>query len=142
MVGIWGSNWSTKITDHFTCISVNVIYCITGMLHIGEMEKIGRLLLWTPTRCQKKKPTLMRPNHLRAILIFLITPTTKWQFADYPYTTETQKTTKISNENSSFNWVHSIHRGSMNTSHSTKVIHQFINLRLHRHNYLVIFIKQ
>ena len=32
----------------------------------------------------------MRPNQSRAILIFLITPTTKWLFAGYPYTTGTQ----------------------------------------------------
>ena len=54
-----------------------------------------------------EKTTQMRPNQLLAILIFLITPTTTWLFAGYPYTTEIQKATKISNENSSFNSVHS-----------------------------------
>ena len=42
----------------------------------------------------QKKTTLMHPNQLRAILIFLITPTTTWQFAGYPYNTETQKPQK------------------------------------------------
>ena len=60
-------------------------------------------------------------NHLRAILFFLITPTT-WLFAGYPYTTGTQKAARVSlvsYKNSSFNWVHSLHTGSMNAFHST-----------------------
>ena len=40
MVKISGPNRSAKINDHFTCISVNVIYCITCTLrkkiYIGE----------------------------------------------------------------------------------------------------------
>ena len=40
MVKISGPNRSAKITDHFTCISANVIYCITCTLckkiYIGE----------------------------------------------------------------------------------------------------------
>ena len=43
MVKISGPNRSVKITDHFTCISVHVIYCITCTLckktYIGETEK-------------------------------------------------------------------------------------------------------
>ena len=43
MVEISGPNGSAKITDHFTCISVNVIYCITCMLckkiYIGETAR-------------------------------------------------------------------------------------------------------
>ena len=38
----------------------------------------------------------MRQNQLRAILIFLLTPTTTWQFAAYPYTTGTRRAAKIS----------------------------------------------
>ena len=67
----------------------------------------------------------MRPNQLRAILIFLITPT-RWQFAGYPFTTGTQKAAKLSNKNSSFNWVHSILTESMNASHSTNFFHKFM----------------
>ena len=63
----------------------------------------------------------MRPNQLRAILIFLITPNTTWIFAGYPYTTGTQKASKISNKNSPFNWVHSLHTELMNASHSTNL---------------------
>ena len=61
------------------------------------------------------------PNQLRAVLIVLITPTTTWQFACYPYTTGTQKAAKISDKNSSFNWVHSILTGSMNTTRFTNL---------------------
>jgi len=63
----------------------------------------------------------MRPNQLRAILIFLISPITTWLFVGYPYTMGTQKATKISNKNSSFNCLHSLHTKWMNASHSTKV---------------------
>ena len=119
MVKISGPNRSSKITDHFICISVNVIYCITCTLckkiYIGE---IGRRLTGR-FREHQKKTTQMRPNQLRAILIFLITSTTTRQFAGYPYTTVTQRAAKISNKNSSFNWVRSIHTGSMNASHFT-----------------------
>ena len=66
----------------------------------------------------------MRPNQLRAILIFLIPSTTTWLFAGYPYTTGTQKAAKISNKNSPFNWVQSLQTKLMNASHSTNV---FIN---------------
>ena len=126
-VTISGLNWSPKITDHFTCISTNVIYCIICTLrkkiYIGET---GRGLVdhfpKTPKRCRKKNNTdTVRPNQLHAILIFLITLTTTWLFAGYPYTRGTQKAAKISNKNSSFNWVHSILTGSMNTSHSTNL---------------------
>ena len=40
----------------------------------------------------------MRPNQLRVILIFLITPTTTWLIARYPYTTETQRVARILNK--------------------------------------------
>ena len=63
----------------------------------------------------------MRPNQLRTILIFLITPTTTWLFVGYPHTTGTQKAAKISNKNSPFNLVHSLHTKLMNDSHSTNV---------------------
>ena len=48
MVKISGPNLSAKITDHFTCISANVIYCITCTLcrladrfreHLRDVEK-------------------------------------------------------------------------------------------------------
>ena len=39
----------------------------------------------------------------------------------YPYTTGTQKAAKLSNKNSFFNWVHSLHTELMNASHSTNL---------------------
>ena len=66
----------------------------------------------------------MRLKKLRANLIFLITPTTTWLILGYPYTTETQKVTRILKKNSSSNWIHSIHAGSLKDSHSTNL---FIN---------------
>ena len=59
----------------------------------------------------------MHANKMRTILIFLITRTTTWLFASYPYTTGTQKAAKISKKNSSFNWVHSLHTELMNAPH-------------------------
>ena len=41
-----------------------------------------------------------RPNQLRVILIFLITPTTKWLIAGYPYATETKNIERILNKKS------------------------------------------
>ena len=46
-----------------------------------------------------KKTTEMHPGQLRAILDFLVTPTTTWLFEGYPYTTGIQKALKISNKN-------------------------------------------
>jgi len=40
-------------------------------------------------------------------------------FVGYPYTMGTQRATKISNKNSSFNLLYSILKGSMNASHPT-----------------------
>ena len=69
----------------------------------------------------QNKTTQMRTNQSRAILIFPIPPTTTWLFAGYPYTTGTQKAAKISNKNSFFSWVHSLHTESTNASHSTNL---------------------
>ena len=122
-VKISGPNRSVKITDHFTCISTNVIYCITCTdamqenLYRRNREKTGGPLPRTPTRRRKKQ----QQNQSRTILIFPITPTTTWLFAGYPYTTETQKAAKVSTKNSFFNWVHSLHTELMNPSHSTNL---------------------
>ena len=55
MVKISGPNRSAKIIDHFTCISVNTIYCITcTQIYIErKREKTGRPLTRTHTRCRK-----------------------------------------------------------------------------------------
>ena len=46
--------------------------------------------------------TQIRPNQLRAIFIFLITPTKTEQFLGYPYATGTHEATKIANNNTFF----------------------------------------
>ena len=48
----------------------------------------------------------------------IVKPIATWQFAAYPFTTGTYKSAKISNKNSSFNWVLSIYPESTNASHS------------------------
>ena len=109
MVKISGPNRCVKINDHITCISVNVIYCITCTLcnykkiYTGETRRRLAGRFREHLRYVEKKPTHVRQNQLRANLIFLITPTTTWQFAAYPHITGTQKAAKISNKNSSFN---------------------------------------
>ena len=69
-------NRSVKVTDHFTYISTNVIYCITCTLckkiYIGET---GRRLA-DRFREHLRDATQIRPNQSRAISIFLTTPTT------------------------------------------------------------------
>ena len=126
-VTISGPNRSAKVTDHFTCFSVNVICCIISTLcknlHRRNRKKIGGPLSRTPTR-RRKKTTQVRSNQLRASSIYLITPTTTWLFAGYAYTTETWKAAKISNKNSSFNGVHSLHTELKNASHSTIIYSQ------------------
>ena len=76
-VKISGPNRLAKVSDHFTCISVNVTYCITYTLvkkiYIGGT---GRRLADREHLRDVEKTTQMRQNQLRAILIFLIIPTT------------------------------------------------------------------
>ena len=104
-VNISGPNRSVKVTDHFTCISSNVIYCITWTLckkiYIGET---GRRLadrfrehLRDPKQnnTDASKPVARHfnlPNHSHHNM-------TICQFAGFTYTTATQKAAKISNKN-------------------------------------------
>ena len=81
-----------------TCISVNVIYCITCTLCKKiYIDETGRRLAdrFREYLRDVGKTTRVRPNQVCAILSFLITSTTTWQFAAYPYTTETQKAQKF-----------------------------------------------
>ena len=56
---------------------------------------------------------------LRAILIFLIVPTTTWLFVAYPYNmNENTKAAKISHKNSSLNWVEASPKDERRTSTS------------------------
>ena len=98
---------------HLTCTLCKKIY-------IGETGGNWRTASANTYEMQNKT-TQMHPNQLRPILIFLITPTTTCLFSGYPYTTGTQKSAKISNKNSFFNWVHSPHTELMNASHSTNL---------------------
>ena len=66
MVKIVGPNRFAKITDRFTCISENVIYCITCTLckkiYIGETgRRFGGLPSRTPTRCRKRRQDASKP---------------------------------------------------------------------------------
>ena len=73
MVKISGPNQSVKITDHFTCISANAIYCITYTIckktYIGETERRLADRFHEHLR-DVEKTTQMHQNELRAILIF------------------------------------------------------------------------
>ena len=88
----------------------------------GKTLFVRTLLVWFGMTSSHLycKTTQMRPNRSRAILIFLITPTTTWLLTGYPYTTGTQKAAKISNKNF-FNWVHLLHTELMNATHSTNL---------------------
>ena len=107
-VKISGPNRSAKATDHLTCISVNVICCISCTLDVRRSKQAKQGEDWQTTFAStyemNKKRIQMSPNQLCNILIFLITPTSAWLFAGYPYTTGTKKAEKILNKNSSFNW--------------------------------------
>ena len=95
-------NRSVKVTDHFTCISTNVIYCISCTLckkiYIGETERklVDRFRehLRDVEKNNSKKQQ-MRSNQWRAILIFLITPTmhnmTIWRLSLHHGNTESRK---------------------------------------------------
>ena len=89
-VKISGPNRSTKVTDHFTCISVNVINCITCTLckkidvdetekeladrfleHLRDVRKKKRLRCVQTSYAQFESSESLPPQHeyLRAILI-------------------------------------------------------------------------
>ena len=93
MVKIWGPIRSTKVTDHFTSISVNVSYCITCTLfkkiyigekgrrlpdhfrkHLRDVEKVDRDASKPVVRHFNFNSSSLPPQHdyLRAIL-------TPWQ---------------------------------------------------------------
>ena len=91
-------------------------------LHRQNREKIGGPLPRTPTRRRKNMTEASKPvahhfnlsNHSHHNMTI----------CGYPYTTGTQKTTKISKKNSFLNLVHSLQTELMNASHSTNL---FIN---------------
>ena len=51
-----GPKRSIKITDHFTCTSTNVIYCITcTLIHRRNRETTRRQILRTPSRRRERR---------------------------------------------------------------------------------------
>ena len=82
-------------------------------------KETGGPLSRAPTRRRTKQHTCVQTS--RATLIFPITPTTALTISGLSYTTGIQKAPEISNKNSFFNWVHSLHTEFMNASHSTNL---------------------
>ena len=133
-VKISGPNRSVEITDqYFSCISVNVIYrtsCkLYNKIYVGEIrrrladrfrEHIRDVMMW-------KKTTQMRQKQSRAILIFLVIPTSTWQFA--LFTPWKHGKPQIFKKNIIFQLgIHAIHRESMNVP---PCINLFTNSRRH-----------
>ena len=58
------------------CHLLHNVHAMQENVHRRNREKTGGPLSRTPTRRRKKKTTQTHPNQSRAILIFLITPTT------------------------------------------------------------------
>ena len=79
---------SIKITDHFTCTSANVIFCITctyyNKLYIGETERrLGDRFREHLRDVERNART--HPNQSLDTLIFLIILNSTWQFVAFPY---------------------------------------------------------
>ena len=117
-------NRSVKVTDHFTCTSTNVIYRITWTLckkiYIGETGRrladrfCEHLRDAEQNNTGASKPVTRHfnlPNHYHHNM-------TICGLSLHHGNTETPK---ISNKNSFFNWVHSLHTEIMNASHSTNL---------------------
>ena len=83
-----GPKRSIKITDHSTCTSANVIYCITrthcDKLYIGETgRRLGDRL--REHLSDVERMTRTHPNQSLDTLISLIIEHNTWQFAAFPY---------------------------------------------------------
>ena len=129
MVKISGPKRSAKITDHFTCISANVIYCITCTLckkiYIGETGRRLADRFREHLRDVEKNDTdaskpvarhFNLPNHSHHNM-------TICGLSLHHGNTESRKNLE---KNLFFIWAHSIHTESMNASHS---INLFTNSR-------------
>ena len=139
-VKISGSNRSVKVTDHFTCISTNVIYCITCTLckkiYIGEtgrrpadrFRKHLRDLEMNNTDASKP---VARHFNLRNHSHHNMTITPQ----------KHRKRQKSRTKKSFFNWVHFLHTELMNASHSTNLFtnscdHIFSNGKAPLHSHI------
>ena len=133
-----------KMVDHFTCISTNVIYCITCTLckkiYIGETgwRLADRFREHLRDAEQNKrdasKPVARHfnlPNHSHHNM-------TICGLSLHQGNTESRKTLE---QKLIFNWVHSLHTESMNASHSTNLFtnscdHIFTNGIASLHSYI------
>ena len=124
-VKISGRNRSVKVTDNFNCITTNVIYCITCTLckkiYIGETgrrlaDRFREHLRDAEQNNTDASKSVARhfnlPNHSHHNM-------TICGLSLHHGNTESRK--NISNKNSFFNWVHSLHTELMNASHSTNL---------------------
>jgi len=85
-----------------------------------ECKDINISLEWT----YEKMTEFLAPNSLFFLMLLkshLTLTIARPLLHCYSYTRGTQKAAKISNKNSFFNWVHSLHTELMNTSHSTNL---------------------
>jgi len=92
---ISGPKRSIKITDHFTCTSANVIYCITcnfcKQLYIGETERRLGDRFREHLRDVKKDDQNAHLNRSRGTLISLIILNNIWQSVAFPFIKEVRK---------------------------------------------------
>ena len=75
----------------------------------------------------EEKTTQIHQSQVCGILVFLITPTTTWQFAAYPYTTGTQKAVKILN----ISIIHFSARYTLSTPNQWMPLISFIYSQIH-----------
>jgi len=93
-----GPKRSIKITDHFTCTSANVIYCITctlcKKLYIGET---GRRLgdRFREHLCDVEKDDQNASKPVARHLISLIILSNIWQSVAFPFIREARKAAKL-----------------------------------------------
>ena len=119
-VKIWVPNQSVKVTDHFTCISTNVIFCITCTLckkiYIGET---GRRLV---DRLHEHRRDAEQNNKVASKPVAC-----HFNLPNHSHHNMTICGLSLhhGNKNSFFNWVHSLHTELVNASHFTNL---FTNL--------------
>ena len=123
-VKISGPNRSVKVTDHFTCISTNVIYCITCTLckkiYIGETgrrlaDRFREHLRDAEQNTDASKPVSRHfnlPNHSHHNM-------TIFGLSLHHGNTESCKNLE---QTLIFNWVNSLHTELMNASHCTNLV--------------------
>ena len=117
-----GPKRSINITDHFTCTSANVIYCMTctlcKKLYIGETgRRLGDRFREHLRDVEKTIKTLL--NRSLDTLICRIILSNIWQSAASPFIKEAMKAAKLLNKNLFFKSALLILTVSTNGFHST-----------------------